>query len=107
MTISCAGVSKRLTGFGHKLPIVTRWMQCHFENPIGIHIADFAVCSDRRERGVIRSPTAYNELPNAAGRINCRIRCLRRKSFINMVMPVQDDINIIIVESLPNGLRIG
>jgi hypothetical protein len=106
MTISCARVVKRFTRFRHKLPIITRWMQCQFENSIGINIADFAVCSDRSKRGVIRSATAYDEFPNPAGRIHCRVWCLRRKSLVNMVMPVQDNINIIIIESLPDGLRI-
>jgi len=82
-------------------------MQCQFEDPKGINIADFAVGSDRSERGVICSTTAYDELPNAAGRINRRIWCLRSKSLINMIMPIQNNVNIIIVQSLPNGLRIG
>ena len=107
MTISRACVGKRFTRFRHKLPIITRWMQCQFENSKGIYIADFAVCSDRSKGGVIRSAAADNELSNTTCSINGSTWRLRRKPLVNMVMPVQDNVNIIIVESLPNRLGIG
>jgi DNA-directed RNA polymerase subunit N (RpoN/RPB10) len=107
MTISCACVSKRFARFRHKLPIITCGMQGQFEDPKGIHIADFAICKYCCKRGVIGSPATHDELSDPARSIKRSIRCLRRKSLVNMVMPIQDNVNIIIVESLPNRLSIG
>lgn len=107
MTAPGTCVGKRFARFRHKLPIITGGMQGQFEDPKGIHIADLAVCCNCSQRGVIRSATAYDEFPNPAGCINGSTWRLRRKPLVNMVMPIQDNVNIIVVESLPNRLGIG
>ena len=73
MTISGTRVGKRFSCFGHKLPLITGWMQCQFEDPKGVNIADLAVCCDCSQRGAIRSTTAYNEFPIPTGCINVRL----------------------------------
>src|SRR6478672_689925 len=81
-------------------------MQGQFEYTISINVADFAIGRDRSQRSVIRPATADDELSNPTGCINCRVGRLRRKALINMVMPVQNQVYIIIVQNLPDGLRV-
>ena len=43
VTVAGTRVGECLAGFGHELPIIGGWVQCQFEDPIGIGVAHFTV----------------------------------------------------------------
>jgi hypothetical protein len=82
-------------------------MKRQFEHSERICVAHFTIGSDGRQRGMVCAPGAHGKLSDAAGGIKRSARGLRGKTFIDVVMSVEDHIHIIIVESLPDRLRVG
>ena len=50
---------------------------------------------------MIGSASPDNEFANTPDQIQCTGRCLRCKPFIDVVVPVQDEVGIVVVEQLP------
>jgi hypothetical protein len=55
---------------------------------------------------MIGTPAAYNEFTHPIDRISNTRRILRGKPLIDMVVPIQNEISIMIVKNLPKILAI-
>ena len=72
-----------------------------FEDAISIRVAKFTVGKRKAQRIVTAAARADDNLANSIGCISVAVRVLRRKSFVGMFMPRQDQRGVSHVEIPP------
>ena len=97
MTKGTPRIRERLACFRHELPIKTSGVECQLENSKGINVSDLTIPDNCCQRRMIGSPTTHNELTDAADRVQRSTRCLGGEPLIDMVMPSQDQIRVVVV----------
>ncbi len=80
-----------------------RRFQCQLQNAEGVVIPDFAVRFVNSELSMVLSAGADNELANPSFGIGVSARILRRKSFIVMVVAIQNKFRIVVIQRLPEA----
>ncbi len=82
-------------------------MQRQFKHPKCCRITDFTICGNRCNGGVIRAARPGDDFTYTIDRIQSAGKVLRREPFIDMVMPVQDQVSMAGVQQIPECLAIG
>ncbi len=94
---------------GNELPVVAGWMECQFEYPMDVVLADLAV-RERRAEGIgagICAACANNKLADPPPGVGGTARVLWSESLIFVFMAVEHDVGTVIVEGLPERLHRG
>ena len=107
MTDADARVREVPTGHGNELPLVAAGIQTKHQHAVGYAVARLAVGERRAEVVELSTPRADSELADPVVRIRRPVRGLRREPLIEMVVPVQHDLHVVLVQGVPERTRSG
>ena len=102
-----ARIGEGLSEFRNELPVITGRVQRQLEDPKGGGVSQLAVRSHGRDGGVIGAAGPNNEFAYAIRLVQCASGCLGCKTFIDMVMAVQNQVGLGGIQQLPEWLGIG
>ena len=106
MTPAPAGVEDFAPCRGHEHPFIPAGAESDCEHTVRAVDSYFAVGNDCGERIELRPARADRELPDAPPRVHMADRVLRRKPFVQVVMPRNHDVHIPGVENIPELLHL-
>ena len=104
---TAARIAKRCSLDWHKLPIVFSRSQRQLQHAIGFRIAYFAIPNWRANFVVLPSSRPHDDLANPACGVGIPLRVLRRKAFVKVFVPCQNQISALRIEVLPERLELG
>ena len=91
-------VSERTTGDRYELPVVARGPQGHLDDVVVLDAAYFAVGDRIAGPAIQRVATRTDdELPDASRRVQHTRGCLWGEALIVVVVPIEDDIRVVVV----------
>ena len=104
MTFAAAGVRKALAGLRDKLPVVALGLESELQDAESCRIAQFAVGFRLSKGTMVFAARAGDEFANSPLWIRSAFRILRGKSFIVVVVTVDDHIHVGVIERLEERL---
>jgi len=102
----CARICEGFASRGHKLPVISIWMERKFQGSERIYVSSLAIWLYTRNRSVVCSTGTDNEFSNPAQRVCYTIGILRSKTLVNMVVTIQNNLYIVVIQKRVNLLHI-